>query len=193
MKSVSQSSIILDYFKKNPNRNINHPEVVDRSEKKYTELTGKKLRDPDRAIRKLHQEGLLIKVEDGVYKYDPRFAKKKILETFSPKMKEKIFKRDDYKCVQCGKGKKNGIQIHADHIMPMDFGGKATLNNGQTLCGQHNYLKKNLKQTETGKKMFIRLYELSKEKGNKPYKDFCKDILTVFDKHNINGHIEWDE
>ena len=56
--------------------------------------------------------------------------------------------------------------MHVDHIKPKEFGGEATVSNGQTLCAQHNFQKKTLKQTETGKKMFIRLYELSKEEGN---------------------------
>ena len=52
-------------------------------------------------------------------------------------------------------------------------------------------MKKNYKQTETGKKMFIRLYELAKKEKNKELIKFCAEILTVFEKNNINGHIEW--
>lgn len=91
----------------------------------------------------------------------------------------------------CGKGIKNGIEIHADHIKPKDLGGKATLENGQTLCGAHNFLKKNLKQTETGKKMFIRLYDLAKKSKDKKLIKFCTEILEVFERNKINGHIEW--
>ncbi len=52
-------------------------------------------------------------------------------------------------------------------------------------------MKKNLKQTETGKKMFIRLYEYVKLHDEKHLLNFFKEILEVFEKHNINGHIEW--
>ena len=78
-----------------------------------------------------------------------------------------------------------------DHIKPKDLGGKAIIENAQTLCARHNFLKKNFKQTETGKKMFIRLYELAKKQDDITLTNFCKDILKIFDKHNINGHIEW--
>ena len=78
-----------------------------------------------------------------------------------------------------------------DHIKPKDFGGKATIENGQTLCAQHNFQKKNLKQTETGKKMFIRLYELSKKENYNNLKNFCEEILEVYQKHEINCHIKW--
>lgn len=71
------------------------------------------------------------------------------------------------------------------------MGGLATLENGQTLCAKHNFMKKNLNQTETGKKMFIRLYELAKTQKNEELQEFCCDILNAYEKHGINGHIIW--
>ncbi len=91
----------------------------------------------------------------------------------------------------CGKGIKEGVELHIDHIKPKDLGGKAEIENGQTLCAQHNFHKKTLKQTETGKKMFIRLYELAKKEGNNEIVEFCTNVLEVYEKMNINGHIEW--
>lgn len=153
--------------------------------------TGKIFRDPDRGIRKLHQNGYLVKVGKGIYRYDPSFVKKRELQDFTPALKQQIFERDNFRCVVCGRGRKEGVEIHADHIKPKDLGGKATLENGQTLCGQHNFLKKNLKQTETGKKMFIRLYELAKATGDQNLVKFCSEILEVFEKNGMNGHIVW--
>lgn len=102
------------------------------------------------------------------------------------------FKRDDYKCVICGLGVKDGVEIHADHIKPKDFGGKAEVENGQTLCSPHNFRKKNYKQTETGKKMFIRLYELARKIDDKETMQFCAEVLEVFEMNDVNGHIEWN-
>ncbi len=172
-------------------RPIEHPEVVDWLTKEYQERTGKNFRDPDRTIRKLAQEGKLIKVAKGVYKYDPDFITNPKLEDFTLAQKEQIFKRDGYCCVICGKGPSDGIEIHVDHIKPKDLGGKAIIENGQTLCATHNFRKKNFKQTETGKKMFIRLYELAISVGDHEMEDFCRHILEVFEEHDINGHIEW--
>ena len=191
VKEVAQEALLMEFFKKNPNRNISHPEIVDWATSEYLKRTGKVFRDPDRGIRKLHQNGYLIKVRKGVYRYDPENVKKRNLEDFTPELKKAIFERDGYKCVVCGRGIKDGVDIHADHIKPKDFGGKATFENGQTLCGQHNMLKKNFKQTETGKKFFIRLYELSKKEGNKPLLKFCSEVLDVYERNNINGHIKW--
>ena len=188
---ITQSEILLEYFRNNPNRDIKHPEIVDWVTAEYPKRTGKVFRDPERGIRKLHQEGYLVKVGKGVYRYDPELLSKRELEDFSQAVKEQIFKRDGYKCVICGRGRKEGVDIHADHIKPKDFGGRAILVNGQTLCGQHNSQKKNFKQTETGKKLFIRLYELVKNEDAPELVKFCTDILEVFEKHNINSHIKW--
>ena len=141
----------------------------------------------------MSQSGFLIKIAKGVYKYDPKKEHKRELEDFTSAQKKAIFKKDNYKCVVCGMGRKEGLELHADHIKPKDLGGEATLENGQTLCSKHNFIKKNLKQTETGKKMFIHLYELAKKENNKELIKFCVDVLEAYEKHNINGHIVWEK
>ncbi len=190
--NLIQQDLIIEFFKSNPKRDIKHPEVVDWVVSTYKKRTGKIFRDPDRAIRKLSQNGFLVKVAKGIYKYDPKKAHLRKLEDFTYSQKTEILKRDGYKCVICGRGKKEGVELHIDHIKSKDFGGEATIENGQTLCSQHNFIKKNFKQTETGKKMFIRLYELAKTEKNKELIKFCADILKTFEKHDINGHIVWE-
>jgi hypothetical protein len=93
----------------------------------------------------------------------------------------------------CGLGREHGLEIHVDHIKPKDLGGKAEISNGQTLCAIHNFRKKNYGQTETGKKMFIRLYEASKSIGDEKTMAFCQEVLEVYDQCNINGHIKWEK
>jgi len=170
----SISDLIKEYFKNHPDQDLPHGPVVDWVEEQYLKLYGKKPRDTWRGIRHLHEEGFLIKVKKGIYRYDPLFVKKRDLEDFTPEQKEAILKRDGYKCVICGRGKKDGIELHVDHIKPRYLGGKSTIENGQTLCAQHNFIKKTLKQTETGKKMFIRLYELAKKEGEEKLKKFVR-------------------
>jgi len=189
--NLVQSDLLIEFFKKNPNRDVKHPEVVDWVVDTYKKRTGKIFRDPDRAIRKLSQSGFLIKIAKGIYKYDPSKAYKRKLEDFTPAIKRAIFKKNNFKCVMCGKGRENGVEIHADHIKPKDFGGEATLENGQTLCSKHNFMKKNLNQTESGKKMFLELYRLAKISREESLIKFFTEILEVYEKNNMNGHIEW--
>lgn len=188
---VSQADLIMAYFKKNPNKEMKHPEVVDWSVAEYKRKTGGVLRDPDRAIRMLAQSGQLIKIRKGVYKYDPDYVRNRQVHEFTSAQKEAIFKRDHYRCVRCGLGPAEAVEIHVDHIKPRDRGGEATIENGQTLCSSHNFQKKNYNQTESGKRMFIRLYELAKKNEDKALRDFCAAVLNVYEEHSINGHIVW--
>jgi len=92
--------------------------------------------------------------------------------------------------VVCGKGRKDGVEIHADHKIPLDKGGTNTIDNGQTLCSEHNFLKKNYSQTEFGKRFLIRLYNDAVEKDDKRMIKFCKEVFDIYDKYGINHHIE---
>src|SRR3989344_2251909 len=150
-KDNIQKELIVEFFKKHPHRDIEHPEVVDWVVATYKKRTGNIFRDPDRAIRHLAQSGFLVKVSKGIYKYDPEKSHVRELHDFTAVQKKAILERDNYKCVICGRVEKDGVDLHVDHIKPKDFGGEATIENGQTLCAQHNFIKKNLKQTETGK------------------------------------------
>jgi len=183
------SDLIMEYFQKHPKKELEHGPVVDWVEEQYKKLYGKKPRDTWRAIRRLYQEGILIKVQKGVYKYDPDLIKNKELYEFPPNIKEAIFRRDNYKCVVCGRGREDGVEIHADHKIPLDKGGTNTIDNGQTLCSEHNLLKKNYSQTEFGKRFLIKLYKEAIQKNDKRIIKFCKEIFDVYDKYGVNSHI----
>ncbi len=171
-------------------KDLEHGPVVDWVEEQYLKLYGRKPRDTWRGIRRLHQEGILIKVRKGVYRYDPDIIQHKQLYEFSPEVKEAILKRDGYRCVVCGRGREDGIEIHADHKIPLDRGGTNTVDNGQTLCSEHNFLKKNYSQTEFGKRFLIRLYNDAIEKDDKRMVKFCKEIFDTYEKYGINSHIK---
>jgi len=191
-KELTQKKLVMEYFKENPCRNIKHPEVVDWLTQEWQVRNGeKKFRDPDRAIRRLYEENFLQKISKGVYRYDPDYVKNRKLENFTQAQKDEILKRDDYRCVICGRREAEGIELQVDHIKSKDRGGEATVENGQTLCAQHNFKKKNYKQTEMGKKFFIRLYELSKKIGDTDTCNFCTHILEVYEEHNEDDHIKW--
>ncbi len=39
--------------------------------------------------------------------------------------------------------------------------------------------------------MFLRMLETAKNANEKELIDFLEDVLEVYEKHNINGHIVW--
>jgi hypothetical protein len=185
----SISDLILKYFKLHPKQDLEHGPVVDWVEEQYIKYGGAKPRDPWRAIRMLHQEGILIKVRKGVYRYDPDYVAKIELFDFPPEVKEEILRRDGYRCVVCGRGRADGVEICADHRIPKDKGGTNTAENGQTLCTEHNLIKKNYSQTEAGKRYFIKLYEQAVASGDTRMVKFCGDIFDVYDRHGVDRHI----
>lgn len=73
-KNISQKEFIFNYYKNHPNKDIRHKEIVPIVTAEWKKKYGTVLADPDRAIRTLFEEGKLIKVKKGVYKYDPSFV-----------------------------------------------------------------------------------------------------------------------
>lgn len=190
-KPKSIKDLLIEYFRAHPKEDMSHGPVVDWVEAKYKKSYDKKPRDTWRSIRNLHEIGFLIKVKKGIYRYDPDTVRQRELEDFTPEQKRQIFERDNYRCAQCGRRQDEGYELHADHRVPKDKGGKAMVDNGQTLCSVCNFKKKNYGQTESGKKMFIRLWEASIKIGDEKTKKFCEEVLSVYERFDINGHIEW--
>ena len=65
--------------------------------------------------------------------------KRKPLDT---RLRHECFKRDGYKCLECGATKEEKV-LHADHIIPVSQGGSDELSNLQTLCDDCNFAKSN--------------------------------------------------
>lgn len=87
-------------------------------------------------------------------------------------------------------GREDGVEIHVDHKIPLEKGGANTVDNGQTLCLGHNFLRKNYSQREFVKRFLIKLYNDALEKNDKRMIKFCNEILDIYDKYGINSHIK---
>ena len=193
---ASQVEFVLKWFKGNPRRSITHAESKRAIEESYFALYGERLEDSDRPIRRLAQDGKLIKERKGVYRYDPDHAEGRInLQDFDGPTKKAILERDGYRCVVCGLGKEDGMELQVDHRIPREKGGEGSLRNGQILCGSHNYRKKVLNQTAFGKKLFAhwRRDLLADPIGGKERDrllSFCNEVLALYALHGIDNEIE---
>ena len=83
----------------------------------------------------------------------PSKPSKKRKRTNIPKgIRHEVFKRDGYRCVECGakKGDKkpdgSKVVIHCDHILPLAKGGTDEMSNLQTLCQDCNLNKNDVYQ-----------------------------------------------
>ncbi|HOT05760.1 MAG TPA: HNH endonuclease [Atribacter sp.] len=183
-------SLILEFFYQHPKQDLEHGPVVDWVTEQHLKENTTPPRDIWRTVRHLHQEGILIKVNKGVYRYDPEQVTNRELFDFSEETKEAILQRDQYQCVVCGRGRKDGVELCVDHIKPKDKGGDNSIENGQTLCTEHNLLKKNYTQTEAGKRYFIKIYKQAVANNDIRMINFCKGIFDVYDTYKLNGHIK---
>jgi len=189
MEDKTIGKLIMEYFKAHPKQDLKHAPVVDWVEEQYLSLYGKKPRDTWRNIRKLSQEGKLMKIRKGIYRYDPDYVHDVDLFDFPPYVKEAIYKRDNYRCVVCGLGREDGVDICVDHKKAKDKGGTPTVDNGQTLCYQHNLLKKRYSMTEAGKRFFANIYQDAVRNDDKTMISFCLEVFDIYDKYNIDTHI----
>lgn len=186
---ISQANLILQYYKERPNEPIAHSDAVDWATEEWLRLTGMVLRDPDRAVRRFSQMGILIKVSKGIYMYDPDHTLRNDLYDFTQEQRIEILKRDNYRCVVCGRGKAEGVDLQVDHVKPKDKGGRNTIENGQTLCGQHNFIKKNYSQTEAGKRFFIKMREQAQLISDTHMLEFCDEILATYKRYGYDEQI----
>jgi hypothetical protein len=86
-------------------------------------------------------------------KVDNMAIKSKVRNKRNPidsKLRHECFKRDGYKCVECGATKNESV-LHCDHMTSVVQGGTDELSNLQTLCKECNLAKYN-KTFKGGKK-----------------------------------------
>jgi site-specific DNA-methyltransferase (adenine-specific) len=69
-KPDTQINALMQFFIKNPNRNISYPEVKEWIETNYKTKKGSEIIFFKRKIRKLFEQGKLIRVIEGVYRYE---------------------------------------------------------------------------------------------------------------------------
>jgi len=171
---------IKEFFEKHPNEEVDHGRVVD-----YVFKFIPKARDPWRSIRKLYQEGWLIQVRKGIYKRVPGYKGHNVLTPFPKEIKDKIFKRDNYRCVICENGLHNSYEIHADHIRPQAKGGENILENGQTLCSEHNMMKKRYGTVDFLGKYSKRMILLARKYCDEKTEKMFNEILGVLRKYGF--------
>ena len=183
------NELILEFFMNRPNTEFKPAPVV-KWVTEQRENAGQPAEDVQRAIRELALTGRLVKPRRGIYKYDPDQDQEKELQGFPAAVKQAIFKRDNFRCVVCGQGKEDNVEIAADHKKPRKKGGTNDIENGQTLCTRHNNLKKTYSQTEAGKRFFIELYNTAVANDDQPMIAFCETVFDAYDEHYVNGHIK---
>lgn len=173
-RAPSIEAVAREFFEANPNRDLRQEEIVAAILKKRPDA-----QDPWRAVRKLYQDGWLIKVDKGVYKRVPGWKGTADDEHFAPAVRDAIYARDGQRCVVCGNGRHNGYEICADHVRPRHLGGQSTVENGQTLCSEHNLLKKTYGTYDFYARLVARLEQEARQAGDAKHAPMLQRILAI--------------
>lgn len=71
------------------------------------------IRDHKKAKRKQAREKRRLEYQDRRMANDAEHAK------VTRAMRYDVLRRDDFHCVRCGRGRKDGVKLHVDHIVPV--------------------------------------------------------------------------
>ena len=82
-------------------------------------------------------------VDDEEVKLPSKVTKQKGKRAIPLTFRYQVLKRDNSKCVACGRGVDDNVILHIDHKIPFSLGGLTTLDNLQTLCLECNISKSN--------------------------------------------------
>lgn len=183
--------------------------------------TGEELRkigeisDWARVIRQLKQDDIIE------YDYDTasssylitkigEYSKQTRRSGLTSKDLYRIRNRDGHRCQSCGKGVNDGVKLHVDHKVPLEWGGNNTDDNLWTLCSSCNQAKKSffkddfdpevmkLVYAETSGYQKLRvLFENSPNvkftpsilQGIAGIRDWTRTIRDIREKYNLN--ITW--
>lgn len=151
-----------------------------------------------RVFRQLRQDGILEYTYDkSTNHYQISFigeysnASKR--SGISAKDRYRIRNRDGHRCQACGKGVENGVKLHVDHKVPLDWGGSNLDDNLWTLCAECNLGKKSFFEddfdAEIMKRVMRQTSGMQKLKvlfENSPNKKFTPAILQ-----GIAGIRDW--
>ncbi len=117
----SQAEFIMAHFRQHPNQELAYDDWTDELSSRYRELTGKRAYHVRSIARRLYAEGILQKIKNGVYVYDPdapaepRAKSKRKLSSGRPKIYNepiyKLFKESLFAFYLLGLKKDNDIII----------------------------------------------------------------------------------
>ena len=93
----------------------------------------------------------------------------------------KIFERDDFTCVYCGKSSiQDGVKLVLDHIYPRIKGGKSDIINMVTSCHECNNSKLALFLKQ---EIIIQLWQRNQRLSHRIKLDDYKDLMEYFKLH----------
>jgi hypothetical protein len=118
---------------------------------------------------------------------------KSVRTGINSKLAYKIRHRDFHTCQSCGKTPKDGVKLHVDHRVPVEWGGTNAEDNLWTLCDDCNHGKKSFFKDDFDPKIMKRInQETNAESRLKILFDECKNTpLNSTILQSVAGIQDW--
>lgn len=148
-----------------------------------------------RVVRALRQEGYDIEYLNDAGTYTLRNAEKKEGNErgyIDRKTRYRILQRDNSTCQRCGRTPADGVKLHIDHKIPVEFGGESSDENYWVLCQECNEGKKHWFKDEDPKEM-KKLLSISgtRDRLNAYFELHPNELIEISRLQLIGGTREW--
>ncbi len=103
---------------------------------------------------------------------------------FTKRQQEAIKKKYENRCALCCLGVEDGVDVCVVHKMSSVDGGKATIENGQVLCTEHNQTRYNADSSDA--KTYVSLMlKVARHRKDERMGKFYSQLLKIFKKYKI--------
>lgn len=180
-RRLSQSDFVLSYFVEHPNEDLTTASVVDWATDEWFRVNSSRFKDPDRAIRRLAELGLIQQLSKGLYRYVPDHIvpvedrPKSKRQTSDSAVKNRV-------CAACGRGSATDAAVEAVRISEET---PATM----LLCRIHADLYRRVGALDLCANLFAALAVEANGRGDDDLASFCNRMIAdihTFTRINLN-------
>lgn len=166
---ISQADFIFSYFHDHPNEDLTTTSVVDWATEEWYRLNSTRFKDPDRAIRKLAELGLVEQLGKGLYRYTPNYIVP-IEDRPKPKRTGPTTAEKMRRCAACGLGEVTGTAVEPVQI-------SASTPATMLLCRRHADLFRRTGALDLCTNFFAALANEAHGRGDQDLVKFCHRVV----------------
>lgn len=177
----------LEWFKQHPGRKFSNSELKDLLPKAFKTRFGKKLEDPTRLARELHELGRIQKfpnVKARHYWYDQQ--QEQLPEEFDDDEIREILERDNFVCTVCKLGPADGVSVSVGYAVSIRRGGKLDVKNGRTLCQWHRWTLETAQDSDESQHNWRKLRKKLPEIGSPKAENFWNEFVQLLRQYGVD-------
>jgi hypothetical protein len=166
----SQADFIFSYFQDHPNEDLTTASVVDWATEEWYRRNASRLKDPDRAIRKLAETGLVQQLAKGLYRYTPNHIVP-VEDRPKPKSRGVGSGPKNRICAACGFGNETSTAVETVSISNSTA---ATI----SLCRKHADMYRRSGVLDFCTRYFTAISTEASARGDSELADLCRRLIS---------------